>query len=119
RLRPRNGEPRDPIDVGIAAAGDALRAADLDGDGRADVVAWTREGLRTVTRLAGEPLVSAAMALDEGTLRSLHVHDLDGDGAQDLVVALGVEKMPLRVKRGTGDGSFGPWLILDLPQLHA
>src|SRR5690606_5084614 len=26
---------------------------------------------------------------------------------------------PLRVKRGAGDGSFGPWLILDLPQLHA
>jgi hypothetical protein len=118
RLRLRGAEDGDPLDLGLAASADALRSADLDGDGRPDLVAWTRDGLRTVQDLAGTPRIGAAMPLDEGTVRALHLHDVDGDGRADLVVALGVERMPLRIKRGLGDGTFGPWLILDLPQLR-
>lgn len=106
-----------PIDVGRAMLRGALALGDLDGDGKADAVVLTRDGLVTVLDLAGSPRVSRPDPIQAARVRSFHLADVDGDGKLDAIVATAEESMPLRIRRGRGDGTFGPWLLFDLPNL--
>lgn len=86
-----------------------LQAADLDGDGRCDLITgiveeppritWGRRDLRTTSRASGE-----GYGLDSArSMASICVQDLDGDGTVDLA---GLAGDRLRLFRGLGRGHF-------------
>ncbi len=140
---PRPGEDRfvvsviDPGDPRVAERVDPglVRVADLDGDGRDDlvVVSSTQDVVqvlrqsRVSTRVQDEgdvdPLVfavSAEQPLPEGLPESLELADFDGDGLADLVVRVrsrvpqGGQPLVLAVSNGLG----GFAQILDVPREH-
>lgn len=74
------------------AAGDALSIADLDGDGRADLlVGGSSPGALALLRQRGDGTFEPAQVLTTGekVLGSVAVGDVDGDGRPDIVVAAG------------------------------
>lgn len=119
RLRGKGAPEVAPIDVGAAAFHGALRAGDLNGDGKADALVMTREGLRRVMDIAGSPTVSPADPVLAQKVRSFALFDADGDGALDVMLGTADSTMGLWLQRGRGDGSFSPWLLLDVHELEA
>ncbi len=111
---------RAPLDLAMAPRGLTLLTGDLDRDGKADLVVANGGQLRWITQLGGEPKLAPVEPLDENT-RDLQLADLDGDGALDLAAMTGGGKgalMNLRLRRGRGDGSFGPWAIAGVEDLR-
>jgi len=117
KLRGDGGADVAPIDVGAVAFAGALRAGDLDGDGKSDALVVTREGIRRVLDITGTPTVSAADAVFAQKIRSLSLFDADGDGALDVMLGTADSSMGLWLQRGRGDGTFSPWLLLNVHEL--
>lgn len=105
------------IEVGRGARHGCLRVADIDGDGRPDAVVLTRDGLRTVTRLAGQPQLSPPAPLFDTRPIGFELFDFDGDGPADVIVCASDVPMQVQLKRGDGRGGFGPWILLDTQKL--
>ena len=81
-----------------------LEAADLDGDGKANVLALLDDGSVLHWDDDGSGTWSAAAApVFPAVLRDLEIVDLDQDGALDLV---GVSMLDVHSLRGLGDGTF-------------
>ncbi len=100
------------IDVGDPADGDALRAADLDSDGRCDALVRTATGFRRVTHIAAAPRVAPADPMLGRKLRDVHLLDADGDTRPDVVVAVNDDTHGLWIQRTIEDGTGGPWLAM-------
>jgi hypothetical protein len=113
---PDSGATTTPLDLGLGGRGVGLMTGDLDGDGKQDLVALLRGKMRWVTGIAGEPKLSAIEPLEDN-LHSFHVVDVDGDGKLDFVCCVSGSKMNLRLRRGRGDGTFGPWRIAGVDDL--
>ena len=94
-----------------------MLTGDLDGDGKADVVVLGRGSLRWATKLAEKPVLSSIDPIDENA-RSFHLFDFDGDKDLDLVCVAQGTAMNLRLRHGRGDGTFGPWHIAGIDNLH-
>jgi hypothetical protein len=101
--------PRE-IEVGAPVTGNALRVADLDGDGRDEALVMTRDGVRCVHGLSDAPALQPPIELGEGQANSFLVQDVDGDARVDLVIGANSEALGLRVARGDGAFGFAPWL---------
>ncbi len=115
-VRAPGAESSAPLDLGLGR-NISLFHGDLDGDGKADVIAAGRGGLRWVTKVAGEPVLSAIEPIEENA-HSFHVTDVDADGKQDLLCVVPGSSMNLRLRRGRGDATFGPWQIIGTDILH-
>ncbi len=93
---------------------DAIAAADLNGDGRADLVAGNSSSNDVSVFLGnGDGTFAPEIRLAAGPAPiALAVHDLDGDGRPDLAVAdRGVTpdyRGEVTLLRGQGDGTFAP-----------
>jgi hypothetical protein len=98
------GTPRElPAEAAADCPVVALAVADLDADGRQDVLAQRGDcGLRLL-RQAGDG--SFVVAWDDASLRMEQLADVDGDGRPDLVTR--VLDM-VRLHRGLAGGGFGP-----------
>jgi hypothetical protein len=105
-----------PLDLGLGGRAVGLQTGDLDGDGKQDLVALVRGKMRWVTKIAGEPELSPIEPLEDN-VHSFHVVDVDGDGHLDFVCCVGGTSMNLRLRRGRGDGTFGPWRIAAVDNL--
>ncbi|HEB51704.1 MAG TPA: VCBS repeat-containing protein [bacterium] len=106
-----------PLDLGLGGRGIRLLPGDLDGDGRHDLVALARGRMRIVTDVLGTTKLSE-IEPTENIVHSAELLDLDGDGRLDLLFVTEGERMNLRLRRGHGDGTFGPWQIVTIDQLH-
>lgn len=106
-----------PLDLGLGSRGVNLLTGDLDGDGKADLVAIARGSMRWLTRLAGTPVLSTIEPLEENA-HSFHLADGDGDGMLDLVAVVPGNNMGLRLRAGDGKGGFGPWRIFAIDELR-
>jgi len=91
--------------VGMAAQ--ALALADLDGNGRADlVVADAADGVRVLLN-QGKGMFGAPVVYSSGRpVNTVTVGDLDGDGKTDLVLALGEDPASVQILLGKGNGTF-------------
>src|SRR5712671_42194 len=119
RLHVRSGgkDLQPPFDLGLGGRGIGLLTGDLDGDGKPDLVAFSREGLRWITHLGGTPVASPIEPVEENA-HSYLLEDCDGDGKLDLVQVVPGGRMSLRLRRGGGDGTFGAWLLLPVEAVH-
>jgi len=106
-LLPGRGEGSfDPAGVRIDVGGDPYRGlalADLDGDGRTDVLTPNGGEVAIVLRTEDGGFASPRLLPAPGPFE-VGVADLDGDGTPDLVVA--GEPGRVHVVRGSGDGEF-------------
>ena len=106
-----------PIDLGLGARNLVLETGDLDGDGKADLLVFSRGSLRWVTKIATEPQLSPIETLEENAY-AFELLDFDGDGHRDIACIVPGPTMNLRLRRGHGDASFGPWQILSVDNLR-
>ena len=102
------------FDLGLGGRSVRMFSTDLDGDGRDDLVAISRAGLRWATKLTGTPVLSRIEPMEDNG-HSFHLLDFDNDGKQDLIYVVSTSTMNLRLRRGRGDGTFGPWRIARTP----
>jgi hypothetical protein len=95
----------------------SVSAVDLDGDGRADLVAYASTARFTrrviaVARSRGRTGFAiselATVTTDYGAGQTLLAGDFDGDGLVDLAVGSSVEPPRTLVYRNAGGGSLGP-----------
>lgn len=113
-LAPQLAPTPEDIERGAFGVGQ-IQVADLDGDGRRDLVVPSTEegrivwfqGIGMTSLEFGRP-VTVADGLDD--VDSLAVGDIDGDGTQDVFVALGGAVTWLK---GLGGGALGPPQVID------
>lgn len=94
-----------------------LEVADIDGDGRDDLVVMTTETI-LIFRLKGETsdLVRPdTYRVAEENPQSLAARDLNGDGRLDLAYVAESSQRAVRVRYQDAGGDFGPELSLPIP----
>lgn len=89
---------------------DSLAAADVDGDGHADLVALANQAILVFTLRAGGSALPQPQSyrVGEENPQRLRVIDLNRDGRLDLAYMATSSERALRVRYQTGDGGFGP-----------
>ncbi len=103
-----DGSFRAPAFLAAPARLDAAVAADLNGDGLADVVGAGGAGLVVAFVGNGDGTFAASMVTTAASFAAplaLAAADLDGDGDEDVVVERGTAALPLL---SAGDGTFVP-----------
>jgi hypothetical protein len=108
RLDELEGEPKaarsriDELRSGCAL----LATADLDGDGAAECLAASLEGLHSFSRTDGFARATLLDRLESGPGQVFAI-DVDGDRLRDLVYLYFEQDYPLRVRRGLGGAVSG------------
>ncbi len=121
-----DGSFRPPVTYSVdpdASSMEGLAVADLNGDGKLDLVATTRtyEGTNVDVLLGNgdgtfQSLVASVVTTDQQhPIAPTIVGDFYGDGKLDLVVSTYEYRMQVWVLRGNGDGTFQSALDTGLP----
>jgi outer membrane protein assembly factor BamB len=100
-----DGTLQPPTLYAVGTSPYAIALADLDADGRADLVVADGSGGVRVLLNHGDGTLAAPVAYGDGALLSVAVGDVDGDGKPDLVLAA-YNPAALLVLLGKGDGTF-------------
>jgi hypothetical protein len=103
---------------GLGNTLDLWRIADLDGDGRAELVCGDRSGRRLIIASRGDiearaPSVATYLAGERP--QGVMVTDLDGDGRQDIVVA-NQGSSSVSCFLNLGGGHFAPQATIGIPE---
>ena len=105
----QNGTAQTRVQVGLSGSPISIAAADLDGDGRQDLVTADRDS-NAISVLLGRgdgsfrPEIRVPVA---GGPRALALGDFNGDGRRDVAV-VNVTTSEVAVLPGNADGTFGP-----------
>lgn len=102
-----------------------LESGDHDADGVPDLLACGTSKLVLFpgpgSAKSGSSTLGTGRVVDivEQGLDSLDLHDLDGDGTRDLLYTYLGSDFPFRYRLGHTDGSFGPRIDVDRPQIRS
>ena len=98
----------------------ALQTTDFDGDGVDDLLACGPAKLLMFKGASADPLPAGELLdIVESGLDQIDVCDLDGDGTRDLLYTYTSADFPFRYRLGEADGSLGPRIDIDLPQVRS
>ncbi len=98
-----------PIDDGQLTQ-NALCPGDLNGDGRADLVLLGEHCVYFLPQKADHSLGEPAKIPLAGSVKSVQVVDIDGDGRNDLLLVNWEDRNPFRIRLQKPDGALGPEL---------
>ncbi|PYQ27785.1 MAG: hypothetical protein DMF57_18020, partial [Acidobacteria bacterium] len=101
------------MQAAACGAYNSITEADIDGDGKLDVIALGLEGI-SVFRGNGDGTLQSCRKLDSAPTSHIIAKDFDGDGNIDLIAAV-LYSTELRLLRGTGGGTFAPPVVIPLP----
>lgn len=107
-----------PFELGLTRRGLNLVAADLDKDGKDDLVAYSRGKMRVITQLMGTPKMTPVEPTEDN-LYSVNLIDLDGDTNLDLTCIVSGDGLNMRTRLGNGDGTFDAWRIARVDALRS
>ncbi len=97
-----------------------FRTVDLNGDGREDILVYREdEAIVILNGGGGEFKTRSALEFATYGCRGVLTADITGDKQVDLLAFFPKENLPLRVRVGRGDGSFGWEESLPLPDIRA
>lgn len=100
----------------VASWTGTLLSADLNGDGRRDLLTMTETDLLGLLQNEkGEPYRSEIGPLPSDRCYGARLVDMDGDGSRDLLYIDSKSKHGLRFRKGLSGGAFGPERELDVP----
>lgn len=98
-----------PIDDGQLTQ-NALATGDLNGDSRTDLALLSENCVYVLAQKADHALGEPQKLPVSGTVKSIQVVDVDGDGRSDLLLVDWEDRNPFRFRRQKPDGSLGPEL---------
>ena len=107
-----------PLELGLSTRGLKIVAADLDKDGKDDLIAYADGKMRTILQVGDKPRMTP-LEPTEKSLAALNLIDLDGDGNLDLTCVVPGSDLNMRMRLGNGDGTFGAWRIARMDSLRA
>ncbi|HEX41424.1 MAG TPA: VCBS repeat-containing protein [Phycisphaerales bacterium] len=106
------------VEDGLETA-NALRCADLNNDGRSDLVLAGRQQLYVLLQTPDGDLAQATQYPTMALTLRVEVADLNGDGISDIVLVTNDGQKPLHVRLGLPTGHFGPQLSLAIEKPQA
>jgi FG-GAP-like repeat len=109
---------RFPIDDGQLSA-NALCAGDLKGDGRQDLVLLGENCVYLLPQKADHTLGEPEKIPYSGSVKSVQVLDVDGDGRNDLLLVNWEDRNPFRFRLQKPGGDLGPENYFAMPPIRA
>lgn len=113
-----SGPKRFPIDDGQLSP-NALVTGDSNGDGRADLLLLGENHIYLLAQKADCTLAEPEKIPFSGTLKSIQVLDIDGDGRDDLLLSNWDTSNPFRIRLQNKAGQLGPEIHFAMPPVRA
>ncbi len=107
-----------PIEDGQLSP-NALCTGDLNGDGREDLVLLGETCVYFFPQKADHTLGEPERIPFSGTVRSVQVLDVDGDGRSDLLLVNWEDRYPFRFRLQGADGQLGPEIYFSSPPIRS
>jgi hypothetical protein len=107
-----------PIDDGQLSA-NGLCTGDLNGDGRTDLVVLGENCVYFLPQKEDHTLGEPQKIPFSGSVKSVQVVDIDGDGRSDLMLVNWEDRNPFRVRLQKPDGALGPELYFSTPPIRS
>ncbi len=97
----------------------ALATGDLNGDKKTDLVLLSENYIHVLYQNADNTLGEPVRIPYVGTVKSIQVLDIDGDGRDDLLLVNWDDPNPFRFRLQTGDGQLGPEYHFPVPSIRS
>lgn len=117
-----NGTFGEPVSLYIKEASKlkGFKTADLNGDNHIDILLYRQENAEIITNNGNGEFKSHSMIhFSPYGCRGVIISDINGDNILDLLLYFPKEELPLRIRRGKGNGQFGWEEALPLPDIQA
>ena len=107
-----------PIEDGLLSQ-NALCTGDLNGDGRTDLVLLGENCVYFLPQKEDRTLGEPQKIPISGSVKSIEVVDIDGDGRSDLLMVNWEDRSPFRFRLQKPDGSLGPELFFSTAPIRS
>ena len=107
-----------PIDDGQLTA-NALVSGDLNGDKHTDLVLLGENNVYFLPQQADKTLGEPQKISLSGSVKAVHVLDIDGDGRDDLLLVNWDSPNPFRFRLQNSEGQLGPEIHFTLPAIRS
>ncbi len=97
----------------------ALSTGDLNGDGRVDLSLLAENGIYFIPQLENHTLGEPQRIPLSGTVKSVQILDVDGDGRDDLLLVNWEDRNPFRFRLQKEDGELGPEMYFSMAPIRS